>query len=360
MRCARLGALGLLLACAVGQAQTTPHDSTVVVPEVEARGGPSPEFYATGKLRQGQTVSVVGEENGYLAIVPPVGSFCWIENRVLKVNPTGKTAIVDIDDVPVRIGSDQVAIDKLVVARYRLNRGAQVAIVGLLQGTPDGASWMPIQPPPQDVRYIPREAVRVTQVVENVAPPPPAATSPLTDDALRTQAEQAEAARNLPLAIDLYNKLAAQTADANLRNACYNRIQFLHNPSAVASVPPGYQPNQPAQAQYGENRAPVAATLTSNIAQTPGQLASYAPQPALQRSGPGHLRKAAFWLDGRQAYVLTDSLGRVLMYVTVPSGGVNLEAYVGQAVDLSGSVVYRGDLRTNYIVVSQVSVLNSQ
>jgi hypothetical protein len=41
------------------------------------------------------------------------------------------------------------------------------------------------------------------------------------------------------------------------------------------------------------------------------------------------------------------------MYVTgMP--GLNLEPYVNRVVELFGPMVYRGDLRTNYMTASQV------
>jgi hypothetical protein len=45
-----------------------------------------------------------------------------------------------------------------------------------------------------------------------------------------------------------------------------------------------------------------------------------------------------------------------MMYVTAQPG-LNLDAYVHRAVEVSGPTVYRGDMRANYMTVSQIRPL---
>lgn len=71
---------------------------------------------------------------------------------------------------------------------------------------------------------------------------------------------------------------------------------------------------------------------------------------------PGRLRRAGFFVDGKQAYVLEDSTGRPHLYVTAQPG-VHLEPYINRIVTLTGPTVYRGDLRANYMTVVQVQPL---
>ncbi len=62
-----------------------PYETTITVPEVEVRAGPSPQFYATMKLRQGERVQVVEQrDGGWLAVEPPPGSFNWINERFIE------------------------------------------------------------------------------------------------------------------------------------------------------------------------------------------------------------------------------------------------------------------------------------
>ena len=68
MRTVRLlGGMSLVLACAwTAHAEPVPYETTITVPDVEVRSGPSadPKMYATGKLRQGDRVRVVKEVEG--------------------------------------------------------------------------------------------------------------------------------------------------------------------------------------------------------------------------------------------------------------------------------------------------------
>lgn len=362
----------ILVLASVGRGQQAPFDATVAMPEVEVRSGPSPQFYATTKLRQGTSVHVLEEKDGWLAIAPPAGSFSWINNRLIDRN--GRTAVV-LTDAPVRIGSS-VSNAPPTVEQVTLARGAQVIIMGepySPQEEQPAGKWWPIQPPPQERRYIPKDAVRTTAAVETVAaaaptgqpqdkgawptpgtpPQSPASGSPLMD-----QARQAETAGNVPKAIELYTQVYRQSIDSNhgLAMEALNRVHYLQSGNQ-GSVPPGYRPGVPAEATAGQaaNRiAPVPAQTTSNT--QVGYGGRPQPTPIVQPSGPGRLRRAGFFVDGKQAYVLENSQGRPLLYVTAQAG-LNLEPYVNRTVELFGPTVYHGDLRTNYMSAAQVNLI---
>ena len=158
MRVARtLAGLALIHVLGAGAlGQTAPFDAAISVPEAEVRSGPSssPNFYVTGKLRQGTRVHVVEEKNGWLAITPPPGSFSWISGLVIE--RTGRTtAVVRADGAPVRVGSSLVDQEP-TIEQVKLSHGTQIVILGSAK---DG-KWWPIEPPPQEVRYIPKEAVQ--------------------------------------------------------------------------------------------------------------------------------------------------------------------------------------------------------
>jgi len=79
-------------------------------------------------------------------------------------------------------------------------------------------------------------------------------------------------------------------------------------------------------------------------------------QSAVQASGPGRLRRAAFFVDGKQAYLLESMDGRAQLYVTAQAG-LNLDAYVNRTVDLRGPTIYHGELRSNYMTAATVNLL---
>ncbi|MBL8794296.1 MAG: hypothetical protein JNM56_10350 [Planctomycetia bacterium] len=347
----------LLLAGASLMAQTPPYEAAIAVHEVDARSGPSAQFYATSKLRLGEKVRVVQEEaGGWLAIEPPTGSFSWINARLIELDGTGRTAMVLAPEAPVRPGST-LTDQEPNVERVKLPRGSQVLIrqdKGPPKITADGSKWYPIDPQ-REFRYIPKTALNATPAVENLtaqANRPPAGNS----DALWQQAEAARLAGNFPEASRLYEQCARQPGvEPELLNRCLSRLDYLRG----AGAPAPYQPNTATANNVGyppPNYPPTQPVQPGSQSQAVG----YGPRPAApptppgQTTAPGRLRRAGFFVDGKQAYVLEDSQGRPVLYVTAQPG-VNLEVHLNRIVILAGPIVYRGDLRTNYVVATGVT-----
>jgi uncharacterized protein YgiM (DUF1202 family) len=365
--------IGFVVIMAIGTAalgQSPPYETTITVREVEVRSGPSANYYATSKLSQGDRVRVVEEkEGGWLAIEPPPGSFSWIESRVLG-KQTAQSAVVMAPEVPVRAGSSLSDRPPDVVSA-KLPAGSQVVIMGNFKFAEDGGKWWPIKPQ-KELRYIPKNAVKPAAPVEssatdaskasNAVLPPSTATA----TQLWQQAEQARQSGNVAEAQRLYEQCLRQPdIDFQLQVACTNRLQGLKQANGV-SVHPGYQSGQPAEATAvapgyrppSPPALPPTATSTSNPAQQ-SQAVGYGPRPGAGQSNatpPGRLRRAGFFIDGKQAYALEDSQGQLLFYVTAQPG-VNLEQFINRNVTMTGSMVYHGQLKKDYMVAGQVSQL---
>jgi hypothetical protein len=361
-------------------------EAIVTAPEVEVRSGPSadPKLYVTGRLHQGDRVKVVKEtEGGWLAIQPPPGSVSWVNGRF--VQPAGQSAVILGDDVPVRVGLmghyDVAGFQQATVQGVKLQRGTLVVLLGQAVVADDG-SWWPIQPAPAEVRYIPEGTVQAAVRTVVSASPVSAArvpepVEPPVNDPLWQQAQQAEQAGNLAEAERLYMQLARQTSDHDLSLRCHNRVHFLREGNR-GSVPAGYEPGRPTEASYphttGTQLPPMTASAparpgaplapgTSNytfkplpVGQAPAVGFGQAPAqaPGMQASGRGELRRAGFYLDNRLTYVLM-SKDRPPLYVTaLPQ--LNLEPYVGRMVELYGPVIYRGDIKQNYMTAAQVNL----
>jgi hypothetical protein len=148
-----LGGLALALVVspglAIGQEKT-------VVEAADVRSGPSPEYYPTSRLRAGERVMIVGNENGMLAIRPPAGSFDLVNFNDIQVSGDGATVI---KETMLRRGSS-LDDQKMDTSFSKLQPGTQVR---LIPGVPLFASsrerLQRIVPPPGDVRYIPPQAV---------------------------------------------------------------------------------------------------------------------------------------------------------------------------------------------------------
>jgi uncharacterized protein YgiM (DUF1202 family) len=385
----------LLLGAALGaHAQAVRQERTITVPEVDVRSGASLKFYPTNKLRQGDRVRVVDEkEGGWLAIEPPVGSYSWINTRFIDRQPNAHTAVIKVPDAEVLVGSALIPNEPSVESG-KLPIGALVVIIDERTATKNDGTWLPIQPPPQEVRYIPVTAVAnvpaVQQMSSTVASP--TAPSPASADPLLTQAEQAERAGNLAGAKALYLQLSSQTQDQNLRLLCYNRAQAIQD-RLQATTASAYPPVAPAQAYnpYAGRVVPNPATApvqsaptgtgwtpqaTSQYTYRPDQPAypamqppapanpapaTYAPPPVptgpqVRWSDPGFLRRSYLTVDGKPTFVLESSAGTVHLYVTAQAG-VNLEPYVNRNVNLYGPMIYYGPVKSNYMVVQQVQPL---
>jgi hypothetical protein len=379
--------MALLLVLAVtAHAQSGAYDATVTVPDVEVRSGPSADakLYATGRLRQGDWVKVVKEaDGGWLAIQPPPGSVSWVNSRF--VQQTGQSALILGDDVPARIGVmgrvDAAGFQQATVQGAKLQRGTQVVLLGEAV-VAEGGSWWPIQPAPAEARYIPPGTAQAA--VRTVASASPASATRVPEpveapvnDPLWQQAQQAEQAGNLAEAERLYMQLARQTTDHDLSLRCHNRVHFLREGNR-GSVPAGYEAGRPTEASYpntsgarllpmttgtaGTSGAPLAPGTSSYtfkplpVGQAPA--VGFGPSPVqvsgMQASGRGELRRAGFYLDNRLTYVLM-AKDRPPLYVTaLPQ--LNLEPYVGRMIELYGPVIYRGDIKQNYMTAAQVSL----
>jgi hypothetical protein len=364
--------------------------STVVrVPEVEVRSGPSLQFYATSRLRMGDEVRVVKEEDGWLAIVPPSDSFSWVKDLFVKeLDPVAHTAEV-LELAEVRVGS-ALQPERRDVTKVKLKKGELIVILDEKRSISEDGSWLKIQPPPDEFRYIPADAVRpptpkVDAAASPLPNPPPALGAPYPGqqpsaapgDSLWYRAEQAERAGNPAEAERLFLQLARETPDHDLQMRCYNRIHFLRE-GRRTSYPPGYQAGRPSDSYYANNQSRLAPmpgypyASSTNPYMTTGRATSqytYAPLPAnaqtsaptnananCQWSGWGWLRRAPFWVDNKQAYALENSQGSLRLYVTAQPG-VNLDSYLNRTVNLYGKLTYRGDLKTNYMTACQLAPL---
>ncbi len=149
-------------------AQTYPADAVILSPEVEVRSGPSKNFYATSKLRQNERVTVLRESKeapGWLEIKPPPLSFSWISAKSVKqIDATH--GFVDCDPArPVQILPGSRVVDQPPNREsMKLTAGTVVVIVDRPLSI-QGETWLPIQPHPSEVRYIPAEAVKAATVV---------------------------------------------------------------------------------------------------------------------------------------------------------------------------------------------------
>lgn len=362
--------LSLLLVSGL-RADPVQYTATVTVTEAEVRSGAGnvAQIYPTNLLRKGDTVEVIREmDGGWLAIKPPRGSYSWINTRFVKQVSPGRPSWVVVAHpdakVPVLLGS-AILDRKPTVEGAKVKRGTLLrSIDGKVMVMADDGYWLPVEPPPSEVRYIKAEAVSRKpgapgpaaegppglpappgQFTPPAAPPgSPAPTPPASPEqgsnALLLRAQQAEQAGRIAEAVQLYRQLGTEVANTNhsLSVQAYNRAQWL----ADRAPPKGT-----------EARYPIAATTSR---QPPAGNQPVTLPAGWTSSGPGVLRRAGRCIDYSTMYVLENSQGLPILYATAQQG-YSLETYLNRNIELLGVRQFRNDLRAYHMTVMQVQPL---
>jgi hypothetical protein len=341
-------------------------------------------MYPTNLLHRGDKVEVVVEgSGGWLAIRPPEGSFSWVNTRFLQPVAAAQPVYVVAPEgavAEVIIGSALMPARPNVVGT-RLQRGAQLRSIGPGLTDPDG-TWLPVTPPPGELRYVPAQAVAKT--------PPPAATQtaaagastftaaavaapthppvPPGPDGLWRQAQQAERSGQAAEAIRLYRQAGTANVSVNPARSmeAFARADWLEKANRAGGAPGGFaMVSNPPAAGAADRLAPVpgdASAATVRLA--PPNPPTYCPPdppaaaPAADAanytsSARGWLRRAGRVSESQRTYALDNAQGIPMYYVT-GQPGVDLESSLNRFVEVFGRVEYRGDLRANYMIVARV------
>jgi hypothetical protein len=396
----------LAVAALVGLAESARADPNGSVIEKDTDAvcgcGDGPMFYPTNHLKIGDRVRVLKEEDGgWLAILPPSGSFSWINKQLLtrRADWPANTWTVNAAEAPVRVGSNVSPAPPTVIG-LTLKRGQIVtALAGGVEHADQEGTWLPIDPPKGDfphceVRYIRADTIQKpapgaikTGAVLTAAPGvnPPA---PGDADALFKQAVAAEK-WNPQQAIVLFEQAANCDGNPDRRIQALNRANWLREnlKNTTASIVPGVAPGgdlRMAAAPSESKVYPVAANPppNTNVRLAPPQGSGAAPtnswsatptavrtSPAAPAgpptagkeysSGPGWLQVSGRSAEGKKTYVMVSDTGAPFYYVTAQPG-VNLELYLKRRVELFGQAIYNGDLRANYMRVSRVEMREGQ
>ncbi|MGA2440944.1 MAG: SH3 domain-containing protein [Tepidisphaeraceae bacterium] len=152
-------------------------DGVINVDSVYVRSGPGEGYYPTQELSKGAAVTVVGIKFDWLKILPPDGSFSYV--NAAFVDHPGDIAIgkINRNNVNVRAGSLTNAMKTTV--QTHLDAGAQVEIIGKEE------EFLKIKPPAGAYLYVKKDFVTVAHPAlaanpdtANPQPAAPAAQNP--------------------------------------------------------------------------------------------------------------------------------------------------------------------------------------
>jgi len=153
--------LGLMAPSSVPEAREGGGEVVVDVLEVLVEADDS--GYSSGELRRGDRVSVVDVgRSGWLAIIPPDGSFDWVDASAIQARDDGSGQVL-ADQASIRSGLAGARMPG--PPRSALSRGAIVRLLDRPPLTigkgPKARSWRAIAPVEGEVRYVRLEGVRL-------------------------------------------------------------------------------------------------------------------------------------------------------------------------------------------------------
>ncbi len=121
------------------QAEEFPYKAVITGDHVNVRSGPDTMYYKVARLMKGNAVTVVSEEYDWCKIVPPAGSFSWVEKEYVR-KASDDVAKVTASRVSVRAGS-LLDESKNTAVQVLLGQGAELKVIG------EKGNWYKVQPP---------------------------------------------------------------------------------------------------------------------------------------------------------------------------------------------------------------------
>jgi uncharacterized protein YgiM (DUF1202 family) len=145
------------------QGETTfPYIAYVAAPQTFARSGPGQQHYPTQQLPQGHAVEVYRHDSdGWCAVRPPEGSFCWIPAHEIHRQAATK-AVVAVRTTVARVGSAVSPARNAVQVMLRRDEEVQI----LPAGPNDDPRWVRIAPPAGEFRWLAAAGLSRTPPVE--------------------------------------------------------------------------------------------------------------------------------------------------------------------------------------------------
>ena len=412
--------VGVLLKTAVadekGASELRPIKASVTSPGAAVRSGPGDSYYLTDTLPQDTVVEVYRRrQDGWCAIRPPADSFSWVFARNVRMIDDC-LAEISKDDVAARVGSHMSS--QRDVVQVRLQQGEKVAILGSdeREDNPrEDGLWHKIAPPAGEFRWVRARDIglasmasepdeqfqpvdlenRVTtaaleEAVDGNAAEPIA--PPLASSKTAPSKDQWSAARSVPPLPDITPIgptsattaiLAQQLGDLELRlsrmvaespatwnvasleqaaESLLSRADTVADREAVKVTLAKIDRFAAIQRRYAGANPPATPDAASGIA-AGGALSSNGAASQAAGSAPydavGILRPVVSRRPGAPQFALVSPDGQVVAFVT-PSPDVNLQAFVGQRIGVTGSRGYIPEFRRAHVTAGRVMPLQER
>ena len=357
-----------------------PAKAEVIVATLDVYDEPSDASTTPGRLERGARVTVRDADRpGWLAIDPPPGSFCWVEQTALGTADRQARAQVIVQGAAVRSGHPQARMPG--APRVGLTRGTVVRLLDrapltLGQG-PQRRTWRAIAPPPGDVRYVHTVGVRLDPKPEPATPttaetepkpappaeartayaPPPAESpvSPAVADAIGRIESLHRAVLREPMdewrldeVRQRYEALLKSVTDPGSGNAIRARLDDVGRHESMA------------------RDARQIETLLARSRRRDGAIALYERRLAdaqKPQSSPyndvGLIQASARKVGGQKVFALIGRDGSTQAYLDIPPG-IDVKGLMTHRVGVRGAVHYDETLRARVISVREFESLDAE
>lgn len=411
--------LCLTVGAVLGAGKKFPYEATIDVAEELVRSGPGQKFYPTSKLRRGDRVTVHRHDpGGWVMIAPPEGSFSWIQADYVK-RKGETTGILTENNVIVRVGSQFNDERDWYQRELSQGDRVEIVGEKTFETERGPVQMLKIKPPSHEYRWIMGKAIlpAATPVqkplqradVAEASPPKiqsplekegdpfaegPALTPEIKDPPPKLRREAATATESTrqtgPDAAELEALRAHLSAADKEFHAMIeddpatwdlNRLEQRYQQLGMLTDLPAFQKQIKQRLDAVERYTRIKTEyqefvrVTTETKQRDAQLMSLKnqpvnvpspaaspsltpspPVPAAPRSfaGAGIIRRSASPIRGAPHYVLVAPNGRLLAYLQ-GAPGVDLTAYVGQSMGVTGQRSYRQELQSELIVVRSLT-----
>jgi hypothetical protein len=385
---ARLAVIAGVVACSISVArpvfaqQQFPYKAYINTDEVYVRSGPGQNYYPTDKLTIGQEVEVYRHDAGdWYAIKPVEGSFSWVADRYLRPTDDGLATVAE-ENVPARVGSRFSDIRDTIQVRLHRNE-----TVELLESKPiDSAGvgkWYKIAPPPGEFRWVSGSHVDPGYARNESNKPKKnddaagdkLATSPSSEakdskephKRKKTPEEYQADLNDLELELSV---MVVEEPTVWVFDMLLPRAESLVD-DAETAVERGRARlllNKIERFNDIKQRYDSVAALRERTERANRELSILSPRPRSSTQGStadkqfdavGKLTEVPSPKAGAPRYALVDGRGGVLCFVT-PAPGVNLTAFLGNQVGITGTRGYMPEQRAQHVMARQVSVVDDR
>jgi hypothetical protein len=351
-----------------------PAVAEVVAGSLDVFDEPEPNAYAPGRLRRGDRVMVRDfEPDGWLAIDPPDGSFCWVESSALGEPDEHRRAPIVAPSTPLRSGHPDARMPG--PPRATLRRGDVVQMLDrppLTLGPGAAArTWLAVAPRKGEVRYVHPEGVRWL----GNHPPEPEPRTPTDTES------QAAFLQPLTAAVgSLPSDVAAMLApiEAEHRAIVRGPVEQWHldsvkqryeavlqnvNDAAVGSAIRA-RLNEVAREEEAAQAARKIETILDRsrrrdraVAQEVRRLAQARTPQIRPFNAQGLLQASSRKVDGHKVFALIGPEGTSTAYLDIPAG-LDSGPFLSHIVGVRGTVHYSEPLRARLISVTEIETLD--